>query len=171
MDQKLLEKAKKILALVERGVPGEQDNAQRLLDELFAKYNLTMADLEDNPRTPHRFYGTKRKDDLTIAVMCAVLKTSQVHLRSTKRGEHFLEVECTEAEAVQIQFQVDFYWKALQKEYKVFFHAFIVRNKLYNPNQNVDPDKTYTQEELDYFRKVQQYVKDIKNDTHHTPIG
>lgn len=170
MDQKLLDKAKKILALAEKGIPGEKDNAQRLLDELFAKYSLTMADLEDNPRTPHKFFGTKRKDELTIAIMCAVTKQSTIMLHKTKRGEHYLAIDCTDAEAAQIQFQIDFYWKALQKEYKAFFHAFCARNKLYNPTES-DPDRTYTQAELDYFRKVRQYMSTIKNDTHHTPLG
>lgn len=175
MDDNLLNKAKKILEHVNHVSHGgsdltaEKENAQRLLDEFLTKYGLTISDLEDNPRTPHKFYGTRRKDDLLFQVIMAVMKTAKVNYSYSKSGEHWIQIDCTEAEAAQIRFQLDFYWAALQKEYKAFFHAFCVRNHLYHQGES-DPDKVYTAEELAYFRKVLQYTRTINNKTHHTPI-
>ena len=45
---KILDKAARLLAMAERGEPGERDNARRLLGEMLDKHGLTMDELDDN---------------------------------------------------------------------------------------------------------------------------
>ena len=60
MDEKKKELIKKLQALAERGVGGEKEGAQRKLEQLMEKYNISEADLSDEQLREHEWkYHTK----------------------------------------------------------------------------------------------------------------
>ena len=64
---------RKLRALAERGVGGERQNAQKKLDELIKKYNISDEELEDEVAELYHFkYRGKRESALLVQIMYKV---------------------------------------------------------------------------------------------------
>jgi hypothetical protein len=104
-----IERMRKILALARRGVDGEKTTAEAMLGRLMAKYELTLADLEDQAAVRTR-YWFKCKNEIERAllrqIVSCVLGDTRVALWS-RRGssERAAELSPLEFAEVDVRFQ------------------------------------------------------------------
>ena len=157
--QTIINKLKKIKALSEKGVNGEMDSANSMLEELMKKYGITEEDLgiEEEPKT--RFFNAKENLPLFVQIALKVFgkKTrgyknkikQEYRMYYTDNGElgdidFNVSVDCTKAEFLEIKFYYETYLADYKKQLEVFYYAYLDKNNLLMP---CDEDKQPTAEE------------------------
>lgn len=153
ISEKKRELLKKLHALAERGDRGERAAARRQLDKLLAKYHISEAEL-DEERMEMRWFSYKGHFERkllhqVIYKVCGGDRAIWQH--NAGRGKYTQHaVECTPAEAVQIQIEFDFYKHALTEEMEFFYRAFIQKHAIYgtDPHPNAEKGPELSHEEL-----------------------
>ena len=142
-------RAKKLLALAERGVGGEKANAQRMLDKLLEKHSLTLDDLIGEQRKDHLFEcsggAIYKRLLLQIIVSVMPLKTDIYHCRG-KRNAYI--VSATDAEIVEIELMYDVYSVALKEQLDITFQAFIHKHDIFNRDTKTERGPGMDEERL-----------------------
>ena len=127
---KILELAKKLKALADRGIDGEKENATEMLEKFCKKHNISLTDIEEEKSTRHYFKTTKEQSSFFGQIVRYCLgKKAAVYCVYKKKYES--GVDCTPSEYLEIRFTFNFYWKAYKAEQKLFYAAFIQKNNLY----------------------------------------
>lgn len=134
--ERILQKIKRVQALAERGVAGEQESAAATLERLMKQYGITEADIAEERREWEWFrYKTPIERKLLLQVIYAV--TGRVGSERvgayTGRKRKQVWIECTAAERLEIQFDYDFFREALEEEMNRFFSAFLIKNGIFPP--------------------------------------
>ncbi|MDN4036770.1 hypothetical protein [Massilia sp. YIM B02443] len=157
----LMRRIGKIKALAERGVDGEQAAAQAMLENILARHNLTMADIEDE--APVRnwvevHYSGQHERILMFQIIRKVAQLSgSVSYRQRKRVRTSLSVQLSATEHVEVEFLFALMSKALADEFDKVVSAFIVRNRLFGPRAESDddePEHERTPEERARLRQI-----------------
>lgn len=122
--ERILQKIKRVQALAERGIAGEQESAAATLERLMKQYGITEADIAEECREWAWFrYKTPIERKLLLQVIYAV--TGRVGSERvgayTGRKRKQVGIECTAAERLEIQFDYDFFREALEEEMNRFF--------------------------------------------------
>lgn len=135
---------KKIKALTERGVGGEKDSAQVLLDRLMKKYGVTESDLETE-RVETTWFRYRDEMERRILNQVIYMVTGKMPFgcigRHTNRPRKERGVDCTAAERLEIETNYEFFKEAIRREFEVFFTAFCRKNGLY-PSESKVPAKS-----------------------------
>jgi hypothetical protein len=149
ISEALMRRIGKIKALAERGVDGEQAAAQSMLENILARHNLTMADIEDEKPVRHwvevEFVG-KHERTLMTQVICKIAGVSGgVPIRQRKGTRSRFYVELSAAEHVEVEFV-----------FELMRTAFIHRNRLFGPVRDKDdaPEPEITPEERARLRQI-----------------
>jgi hypothetical protein len=155
----LMRRIGKIKALADRGVDGEQAAAQSMLENILARHNLTMADIEDAKPVRHwvevEFSG-KHERTLMTQVICKVAGVSGgVPIRQRKGTRSRFYVELSAAEQVEVEFVFELMRRALADEFDKALIAFIHRNSLFGPAGECDePTPERSPEERARLRQI-----------------
>lgn len=177
-----LEKAKaklrKLLALAQQGVGGEQENAQRMMENMMRKYGLSLSDFsEEDIPSDHEFtYQDQWTKDLYVQIIAKVLNTRKPPIyryrgASGKTGRTFI-CACTNVQAAEIKMLHEIYTRQLKKELDLFFTAFLSKHKLFsnNPDEQEEGKKgrEFTDEELMTLMGMMGAMDDV---TIHKQLG
>lgn len=141
---KIIELAKKLKALADRGVDGEKDNAEMKLRALMEKHNLTEADLESEQVKIHPFLieSDKHKQNKDIRVLLAYqlagLYEYNLYGEWTGKDRKYIEkmegikcnygIKCTDYQFIEFKMKFDFYCGVLVKEFEAFIYAFCLKH-------------------------------------------
>ena len=159
--QKVIELAKKIKALADRGIDGEQRNAAELLDYFLEKHGLSMDDIESETRVDMHFVCQKKQRQMMKQIFLKVLGIdAQIYGVEQKRYDFI--VECTPAEKIEIVAMFKFHWAAYQRELAHFERAFIMRHRLYPDDGEGRNYDDLTQEEKDDFDRAHNLAQGIE---------
>lgn len=151
MDDKLKRRLQKLLNLAERGVDGEKETAQRMLDKTLAVNGLTVEDITADEKSTVWFryqVGPHRKE--LLFQIAATICGYNVQVCSNKNKQRQLGVECTEYERIQIELSHKIYERAFKKEIELAFKAFVDVNNLY-PSDVPDSHEFSQEEKADYW--------------------
>lgn len=170
---KHIELAKKLKSLADRGIGGEKINAEKMLNDLLKKHNLTIEDI-DGEKIDNYFFKVKKEDsDLLHQVIKRVnydLKLyGEIPAKDVKRlqmdGNYF--TKCTASQFLEIKSMFDFYLKAYKQELKIFFSAFITANDLLAkpPKSEATSINDLSDEEINRWMRTQQMASKIKKET------
>lgn len=134
MDEKNIALMKKLKALADRGVGGEQENARKMLDRLMKKYNVSELDLDDEKLARHDFVYHSAFDKKLLRQVIYKIATDRNQFRYTRgKGKRtVLTVECTKSEAVQIGIEYEFYRTLWDEEVVFFLEAFIQKHEIFD---------------------------------------
>lgn len=142
---KLHERMQKILALAKRGVGGEQQNAQRMLDNMLRKYGMRIEDLEGEE--VERYYWNcrdKSERQLLLQIHAKVCDGDGSYWRNARQ----VGLDLTKSQYVEIDLHYDVLRADLKKAIENTISAFIMANGLYGKAKEDAPDKVYTEQEL-----------------------
>ncbi len=143
---KLLQKIK---TLVERGVDGEKESAERFLSRLMKKYGITQKDLSDE-KTELQWF--RYHDDLQHRLLRQIIYMIMGDIDHYKAGRHKLVgVYCTPYEHLEIEANYEFFKNAIKQEIEVFYTAFCQKNRLFPPKEKSrqkTPNDEITEKEL-----------------------
>lgn len=140
---KYIDLAKKLNLLAEKGFGGEKINAEKALDALMKKYNITRDQLDETVRTLELFRVPKDQRRLFMQVVYSIMgKNNDVRQHRVKKSVIF--VNCNKLEYLEIASKFAFYWRAYKKQLDTFYFAFLQTNDIF-PN---DPDLRVQHEDL-----------------------
>lgn len=165
MDDKKRKLLNKIKKLAEQGVGGEKSGAERKLLELMEKYGVEKMDFsEDIPRQQEFKYKGEFQKRLLFQIISKVLDGQEVgiyHYKCGKGARSVLFVDCTDAEAIQIRIELEFYSELWEEEQQLFFQAFVQKHRLFSSHS--DTEQEYTQAELEELVRMfgmMEYLKE-----------
>jgi hypothetical protein len=138
--RKAIELAKKLLALSERGVQGEAENAGRMLQELLKKHGLTLDDIETVERHKCEYNIALKHQDLFFALCWHVIDKWNGNYWHKKADKRYIGVELTNAEQLELTAKFDFYVRHFDKQLSLFTRSFVQANKLYVKESNINDD-------------------------------
>ena len=142
--EQIKKKMRKLLELARKGVGGEKDNAQSVLNKLLAKHELTLDDLDPEFAPVEIFefsFDDKIELDLLFQVIFSVIQTDSVMHRKQRSNSKKLIVKITKAEYLEIRLAFDLYREAFKKEQKRLYLAFIHKNNLVEESENDNESK------------------------------
>ena len=119
--ERILQKIRRVQALAERGVAGEQESAAATLDRLMKQYGITEAELEEERREMEWFrYKTPIERKLLLQVIYSVTGRAAYGCvgKYTGRKRKKVGIECTAAERLEID---------------RFYSAFLIKNGIFPP--------------------------------------
>jgi hypothetical protein len=161
--EQILETAKKILKLAERGATEHEKGAARQkLNDLLQKHNLKLADLSEIKRDWVKFIP---RDDFehTILFQCAfkVLNVEKINYRQAGKNKS-LYLELTPAEEADIKMLFLYYRAIWKKEVQDFLVAFMAKHKLHGESSK-GSDKPMDFERLERLMNMMAGIKSAPN--------
>lgn len=145
---------KKLYALALRGVDGEKEQAQAILDKLLKKYNVTFDNLDDEVEREYELeYHGKEQKRILMQVIYKVTdsKDAFYHLRYSQSGRICgtrLGVVCTATQKAEIEFLFNFYVRLWEKEKEALLQAFFQKHKIFGNLKDGESGKEFSPEEL-----------------------
>lgn len=137
MDEMIKNRLRKLRELALRGVGGERENAEQLLDQLIKKYGVSLADLdESNVKRFELEYHGDEDEKLLLQIIYMVLNDvdcvyGMIYEGSGRKCRTRKSVHCTEAQKLEIEFLHEFYQRLWAKEKAYFLEAFIQKHSLF----------------------------------------
>lgn len=158
--QQIIDRIMKVKALADRGTDGERIAAQRLLEELMKKYNITEADI-DTEKTDvyvieagdgvfmnlfNQLYKVKFGRDREIWNISRMAKKDKNLLAEEGFGDKNanLAIKCTKAEFLEVKMLFEIYKSDLKEQLNTFMYAYFYKNNLLAPAEH---DKESSKEE------------------------
>lgn len=151
---------RKIKGLAERGVGGEKESAQKILERLMEKYGVTETDIEtEQVETAwFRYHDEFERRILNQIIYMVTGKMSFGCVgRYTNRSRKNRGIDCTAAERLEIEANYKFFLAAAKEELEIFLSAFVSTNGLYpskEKNTLPESDEELTPEEKALYLKA-----------------
>jgi len=165
-------KLKKVLALAEKGVGGEREAAQKLLDKLLSQHNLTIEDIKSEKTSVFYFgYNTAMEQTILHHTVSAVLEktdfeifTRIVNGRATRKDGFIL----TKGQKIEVEFRYSAYRTSLKKELETFLIAFIHKNRIFHFSEDDEQENKLSFEQM---QKILSMAGTIDKTEIHKQIG
>lgn len=148
----------KILKLHELTLRGEHEeakNAQRHLDNMLSKYNLSLDRIlaKKNNKKSRCFIIRSFYDKLFFQCVFQVLNISEISYKELKKGHYYIEM--TELEYAELISLFEWHKQNYKKEYdkiiKSFTSAYIQKHEIWNKTDSTDEeDLNDDRNEIDY---------------------
>ena len=148
----------KILKLHELALRGEHEeakNAQRHLDNMLSKYNLSLDRIlaEKNNKKLRCFIIGSFYDKLFFQCVFQVLDISKLSYKESKKGHYYIEM--TELEYAELISLFEWHKQNYKKEYdkiiKSFTSAYIQKHEIWNKTDSTDEENLNDdRNEIDY---------------------
>lgn len=164
----LKDKLRKILELAERGVDGERNNAKQMLQDLMAKYGVTLEELT-SPQVKRYWlrYKYPFERSLILQILGFVLdcNTLGTYKRTAKKA---VGIDLTPLQHRTFQEYWDTYRKPLTDEVMKYidsvFSAYIAKHQLFSSQPGKAQEMT--EEEIERLRQVMQGLRPIARPVH-----
>ena len=157
---------KHLLELSKGGVGGEKENANKLLNKLMKKYNITEEDLKKEEIKQHDVkFKTKWEMQLIHQIMYMINPERNIYSYKNNKKKVVI-LELTDAEWIEHQYLFSIYKKAFEDELELFTSAFIQRNNIFPkevPEHIKEQQEKEPKKEMDYYKmlKVSQMAMGI----------
>lgn len=158
--EKIIQLGRKLLALSQQGIGGEQETAKIMLQSYLEKHDLRIADIEPKTRTRRIVKGVNGDIKQMFVNFTASIVGSNYQINKC-RGVGYWAVEMNDEEWADFSERWPIYRKALraeilkkkkqqQKELKLLVHAFVSKHDMYSKDKtNSVSDKLPTREEME----------------------
>ena len=165
-----LDLLRKIKALAEQGEGGEKINAEKMLADLMRKHSISEGDLnaEQSKTVWFKTFG-QRSAGLLYQIVAKVggqrrpdawaqTKTVGLLKKSKRQVPNLVGFQLTPAQAVEVEYLFDFFWKLYQQEEDLLFRAFIHKHDLFGKIPAHVEVTPLSESEL---KKLRQAVKNL----------
>lgn len=166
-DNAKIDRLKKLRALALRGVGGEKEQAQAILDKLMKKYDISFDELDEDAVNDYIFeYHGKEQERLLTQTFFKVTngEHSIYNLTYTYSGRACktkLRGECTAAQKIEIDFLFDFYKRLWEKEREALLYAFIQKHEIFRELRDGEQGSELSPEE---YKKMLAYMAGLSDE-------
>ena len=122
MDEKTIQRIKKLQALAERGVGGEKETAEKMLQRMLEKNGIRSLDELQSEEYEYVLFPYNGKYEKKLLMQCIykVLTAAGDRTYYRTRGKRQkLGIYCTKAQKIEIQMEFDFYRKVFLKNWMI----------------------------------------------------
>jgi hypothetical protein len=167
--EKIIETARKVLALAERGSEGEKKSATTMLERLMKKHNLTKEQLT----LTEKQYKFKSLDPMKRRIIIQVIDSFDLPCYSLKGDKRrYLYTDCHEVTYLEVTAKINFYLKAWRDKVEIFMDAFISKNELWRPAKDTDVcDTVITSEMMEKYEKQMAMQESMESDVFYKTIS
>ncbi len=155
MDEKILNLAKKLHALAERGMGGEKENAEMMLVKLAEKYNIDLKDLQ-SVQKQHRIFKFDENNNFhkrfVQQIIASVIGAVDFYYAGLIHNNWAVEI--SDVEFIEISEKIEFYWPAYLNDLEIFYTAFIQKNELFLKTDPDSPPPAPNDKDLEKMRKA-----------------
>lgn len=144
-DENVKARIRKLLALAERGVGGEKETANRMLNKMLDRHGMTLDDLRDDRRSLHPVKCANAFERRLVSqIISKVQNSPSPKVFKVGRACLTVHIEVTPAELVEFSI----HWEALRKDLAKClgnaYVAFVHTNNLFpaDPGDAVDEPMT-----------------------------
>lgn len=137
MEEKTIQRIRKLQALAERGVGGEKETAAKMLQRLLEKNGISTLEELEKEEVEYFLFGYKGKHEIKLLKQCMykVLGASEKILSYRTRGtRQKIGIYCTKAQRIEIELEFEFYRNVFYEELSTFMDAFIQAQKIFPPD-------------------------------------
>ncbi len=166
----ILNKAKKIKALADKGFGGERLNAERMLKEFMNRHGISESDICEDTKQDHYFKVPREQDRRLFRQVAYKIIGEGIKFYSSSNRKEYIILTCTSSQAFDIEMQFDFYKREFKADLDLFFSAFVQKNKLFAETSETDMSKV-TPEELAKMRKSQAMAQGLERKQFNKQIG
>ena len=166
--ENITEKIKKLRELVERGIDGEAENAQRLLNAIIEKYKIDMDKIDEERY--YSFYHKNSSEKTIIIQIIAVIKNIQkVEIGSQKNDSRHIYFKLTQSQYIDAREMIDWHVNQMRKEFnemkRLFAESYISKHRLY---PDIDKGDTPPSEDSE---KIVAMARAMSNERYHKQLG
>lgn len=121
----------KLRSLAERGIGGERENAQRMLEKKLEEFGIDPEDFELNEDVGDLWFKVPKYSKMFVLIAAEVLDVDTIRYTKAKSGKE-IGIRCTASQAVEIELIYAAYRRGLDKEIEMLKEAYFYRNNLYS---------------------------------------
>ena len=128
MDEKAVQRIKKLQALAERGVGGEKETAAAMLEKMLAKNGISTLEELETDEVEYTLFSYSGKHEIKLLMQCFYKVLGAKEDRGTYRSKgtrQKIGIYCTKAQKIEIELEFEFYRNVFYEEISVFMDAFI----------------------------------------------
>ncbi len=167
---KILELAKKLKELADRGIGGEKNTAEAMLNALLKKHKISIEEIEGDKLEDY-FFTLKNNlaplwGQIVKHVDSNIKRYGEFPAKLVKK--HLLKgnymISCTASQYIEIESKYSFYEQLYNEELKYFYSAFIKANNLLidNPNKPFVDAEDLSEEDYERYKRIDDLSKKIK---------
>lgn len=144
MDEKTVERIKKLQALAERGVGGEKTTATKMLQKMLEKNGIKSLEELATEEVEYFLFSYSGKHEIMLLKQCmykVIGAAAGRHYYRTKYTRQKLGTYCTKAQKIEIELEFEFYRNIFYEELSDYMIAFIQAQEIYPqdaPIRNID---------------------------------
>lgn len=134
MDEKMIQRIKKLQALAERGVGGEKETAAKMLQRLLEKNGISTLEELEKEEVEYFLFSYNGRHEIKLLKQCIYKvmgysdKTEYYRTRGTRQK---VGIYCTKAQRIEIELEFEFYRNVFYEELSTFMSAFIQAQKIF----------------------------------------
>lgn len=143
MDEKTMQRIKKLQALAERGVGGEKDTAEKMLQRMIEKSGIQSLDELQSEEYEYTLFSYNGKHERKLLAQCIYKVMTAAWDRKCYRSKgtrQKLGIYCTKAQKLEIEMEFAFYRNVFYEELDIFMSAFINAQGIFPPDV---PEESY----------------------------
>lgn len=171
-------KVQKLQALAERGEKGEALNAKRLLDQLLAKYGVSLEEIVEAQEEKQQYTFNVKENGygFTLSTQCYFNVTNEIRM-SYRQRRRYVTVELTKMQYVELQALYDWHYKQLTKDMKrmqkEFTEAYIQKHRLFgkHSDDNNEEERELSPEDLQRLLRMLNYMDSMEDTSYYKQIG
>lgn len=137
MEEKTLQRIKKLQALAERGVGGEKDTASKMLVRLLEKNGISSLEELETEQYEYTLFSYNGKHEIKLLRQCIYkvmgAKSDRTVYKPYGRRQK-IGIYCTKAQKIEIELEFEFYRNVFYEELSTFMEAFIQAQKIFPPD-------------------------------------
>lgn len=151
------EKMRKLLALAERGVGGEKETAQRMLEKMMEKYKVSFEDLEVETVSTYWWnYDNQFEKKILFQTYGKITDSSTIEYY---KGDRKCGFELTPSQYIEMDMHYTILRRDLKKHIERAVTAFIYANELFS--SKVSKSREYTDNELNEIWEMLRMANSI----------
>lgn len=157
MEEKTIQRIKKLKALAERGVGGEKETAAKMLQRLLEKNGISTLEELEKDEAEYFLFSYKGKHEITLLKQCVYKvmgysdHTTYYRTRGTRQK---IGIYCTKAQRIEIELEFEFYRNVFYEELPIFMSAFIQAQGIF-PTDAPQRNRDLWELSEDELRKLQ----------------
>ena len=134
MNEKTIQRIKKLQALAERGIGGEKKTAEKMLQQMLEKNGISSLEELESEEAEYTLFSYNGKHEIKLLkqciykVMTATRKVTYYHSQGTRQK---IGIYCTKAQKIEIELEFEFYRRVFYDELSTFMDAFIQAQKIF----------------------------------------
>lgn len=151
MDEKTMQRMKKLQTLAERGVGGERDTAEKMLQKMLKKNGIRSLDELQSEQYEYVLFPYNGKYEKKLLKQCIYKVLTAAGDRTyyhTKGKRQKLGIYCTKAQKIEVQMEFEFYRKVFYEELDIFMIAFINAQKIFPPDAPIDSSDSLSERDM-----------------------